>query len=392
MSTTQLPTQDPFAGTPYRTLRLLDGGGGASVYLVEDRETDRRCAAKVLDERSAHVPRAIDRLRLEAQALGRLEHPHIVTILAVGTTADGRPYLVTEHLQGNSLAAELQMGGARLPVLEAVAYGCQLTSALAAAHQIGLVHRSVAPSKLFLCDRPGGVKILKVLDFGLTRVLPGFPDAPAPLHTATEDGLVLGEPGYVSPEVLGGAPADPRSDIYAAGVVLYRMLAGRGPFDEAQDTSELLALQTRADPVAPSHGARSPVPAELDRLILRALAQDPAERYQTAAEVCTALDEIGMALAGPVGWAETLGWAKTGALAGPGVSEPAPSRSFSSPDGDGDGDGDALARRSALPTPRLPAQQLPAQQRRAHVMTFVAACLVVMVVVLGAFGVALSLR
>lgn len=378
-------TLDPFEGTRYRALRPLEEGPRASVHLVEDRETERRCAAKVLHAPHARVPQMVDRLRLEAQALGRLEHPHIVAILAVGTTRDDRPYLVTELLQGNSLAAELEMNGGRLPVLEAVAYGCQLTSALAAAHGVGVVHRHVAPSNLFLCDGPEGAKVLKVLDFGTARVLPEVPGAPAPLCAPTEDGLVLGEPGYIAPEVLGGAPADPRSDIYAAGVVLYRMLTGRGPFDEASGTRESLELQRRSDPVAPSRRAASPVPAELDRLILQTLARDPRERYQTATEVCAALEAIGLALAGPVGWAETVGWAATDTLEGPDVSEPPPPRSPSS-------DEHAGAGRSVLSSPQLPAPQLRAPRRRTHVVTFLAACLVVMVVVLGAFGIALTLR
>lgn len=116
---------------------------------------------------------------------------------------------------------------------------------------------------------------------------------------------MLSTPSYASPELLQGQAADPRSDVYAAGLVLYRMLVGRGPFDHARTEAELIGLQRQSLP-PPSHLTGAPVPAELDRLVLRALDEDPRRRLQTADEACVALEEIGQALAGPVGWAETM--------------------------------------------------------------------------------------
>lgn len=298
-------SRDPFEGTPYRALRHLGDRAAGHVYLVEHRETDRRLAAKMLRQDCANDPRWVDRLRLEAQALGRLQHPHIVSIVALDTTSDGRPFVVTELLRGVPLSEELELRGGPLPTLDAIAYAWQLMAALAAAHRIGVVHRDVRPDNLFLCELPTGARILKVLDFGVARVLPGFVEAPAPLALPTEEGTMLSTPSYASPELLQGQAADPRSDVYAAGLVLYRMLVGRGPFDHARTEAELIGLQRQSLP-PPSHLTGAPVPAELDRLVLRALDEDPRRRLQTADEACVALEEIGQALAGPVGWAETM--------------------------------------------------------------------------------------
>lgn len=298
--------RDPFEGTAWRAIELLGEGAQGSLYRVQHRETGRQCAAKLLREHVAADRRSFDRMRLEAQALGRLEHPHIVAVLALSRTLDGRPFLVTELLQGVSLSEELSRRPRGLPLLEAIAYGWQLCSALDAAHRIGVVHRDIEPRHLFLWDRPGGGRLLEVLGFGVARVLPGFSEAPAPLAVPTEEGRFVGTAHHASPELLRGAPADARSDIYAAALVLYRMLVGRGPFDDAGSEAALLEARRREDVVPPSHWAETPIPAELDRLVLRALAPDPEARFQTAGELCDALEAIGLALSGPVGWAETL--------------------------------------------------------------------------------------
>lgn len=279
----------------------------SEVYVVEHRTMGRRAVAKVLHGRFAGEERRrlADRMRVEAQALGRLHHAHIVSILALTQTSDGRPCIVTEYLEGRTLADELAERG-RLPVLEAVRYACQLLAALEAAHGLGLVHRDIKPANLFLCTGADGQGCLKVLDFGVVRVLPSAPEhAPKPVSVPTDQGVVVGTPRYVSPEAVMGQAADARSDLYAAGLVLYKMVAGRGPFDHINSDDLLLTAHALEDPAPPSSVAGTPVPPELDHLTLRALAKDPATRFQTAHEFSRALEALASLLISPQGWADT---------------------------------------------------------------------------------------
>src|SRR5262249_33271718 len=159
-----------------------------------------QCVAKVLHSRFADDALFVDRMRIEAQSLGRLQHPNIVQITGVGTTRDRRPFLIIEWLRGRSLADELEARG-QIPPLEAIELSLQLLSALSAAHAIGLVHRDIKPDNLFLCVDGAGERKLKVLDFGIARVLPDAPaGAPDPLAIPTNTGFIVGTPRFVSPE------------------------------------------------------------------------------------------------------------------------------------------------------------------------------------------------
>src|SRR5262249_23299275 len=159
----------------------LASGGMGELFVVEHQELKRTFVAKVLQNEFRDDPILLDRFRLEAQALGRLEHPHIVSVVNFGTTTDRRPYILLEHLSGRSLSSELKVRG-RLPVREALQFTVHILVALEAAHAIGVVHRDIKPPNLFLCDSVGGTRTLKVLDFGVARVLPEAPaSAPMPL-------------------------------------------------------------------------------------------------------------------------------------------------------------------------------------------------------------------
>lgn len=165
---------DLFLGTNYRTVSRLGAGGMGEVFVVEHRELGREFVAKVLHAELASDARVVDRMRVERQALGRLSHPHIVSVIDSASLSDGRPFFVMELLRGRTLAEELRERG-KLPVYEAVRFACELLSALAASHGIGVVHRDIKPANLFICALPNGSRHLKVLDFGIARVLPGGP-------------------------------------------------------------------------------------------------------------------------------------------------------------------------------------------------------------------------
>lgn len=282
-----------FADTPYRPVRRLGAGGMGEVWLVEQTELGRRFAAKLLHSRYASDPQLRDRLRIEVQTIARLNelrHPNIAQVVDSRTMTDGRPFIVMEFLQGRSVNQELSARGGWLPVGEAIGYVLQLLSALSAAHAIGVVHRDIKPHNLFLRDEPdGSERTLLVLDFGVARILPGAQGAPRPLAIPTDTGIVVGSPHYMSPEGARGLRVGARGDLYGAGLVLYEMVAGRGPFDHAPDP---LMAHANEEPKAPSIYAPQPVPAELDRAVLRALAKDPDGRFATADEFSAELAAV----------------------------------------------------------------------------------------------------
>jgi eukaryotic-like serine/threonine-protein kinase len=296
---------DPFEGTPYRGVARLGAGGMGELHAVEHRELGREFVAKILHKHLAAEPRLVDRFRIEAQSLGRLSHPHIVSVVGFNATADGRPFLVFERLRGRSLSDELAERK-RLPALEAVTYACQLLSALGAVHGLGVVHRDIKPDNLFICDRPDGTRYLKVLDFGVARVMPGASaDAPVPLSLPTDTGVVIGTPRFVSPEGATGQRVDRRADVYAAALVLYVMLAGRGPFDHRESDALLLSAHASEEPEAPSAFTPEPISGDLDRIILKALRKNPDERFQDVEELSDALVALAESLSAPPGWSET---------------------------------------------------------------------------------------
>ncbi len=293
-----LPTvESAFEPTAYRVLGRLGAGGMGEVFLVEHRETGRKCVAKLLHARLAEDARFVDRTRLEAQSLGRLNHPHIVSVLGAGTTADARPFVILELLNGRTLKEELAARGGSIPVAEALTYACQVLSALSAAHGIGVVHRDIKPDNVFLCDQLDGSRRVKVLDFGVAKVLPGAsPVAPSPLSLPTDEGTVVGTPRFMSPEGARGLPVDERADVYAVALVLYEMLTGRGPFDGA-GKADYLTAHASSDPAPPSQHASHAIPPELDAAILRALAKDPGLRFSSAEHFKVALDGMRASLA-----------------------------------------------------------------------------------------------
>jgi serine/threonine-protein kinase len=276
-----LPGGDAFSGTPYRLLRRLGQGGMGDVFLVEHRELGKEMVAKVLQRGLADDARLLDRVRLEATTLARLNHPNVVQISDFRRATDGRPFIIVEHLRGRSLKAELAERGA-LTLFDALDLAHQALAGLAAAHALGIAHRDVKPDNLFLSRNKEGVVTLKVIDFGLALVLPGASaGAPLPLSLPTESGSVLGTPRYLSPEAAQGKRVDHRADLYAIALILYEMVAGRGPFDGQRD---LLGAQRSEPPLLLSQLTQRPVPTEFDAVIERGLRSNPEQRFQSATE------------------------------------------------------------------------------------------------------------
>lgn len=270
--------EELLAPTPYRAIGILGRGGMSEVYVVEHQVLGRRFALKLLHSRYASEPQLVDRARVEAQALARLHHPNVVTVVDFWVSDGGKPCIVMELLRGHTLEREM-ITRPRLPPAEAVAIVLQALSALEAAHRIGIVHRDVKPENLFLHDVLEYGVVVKVLDFGLARIVEGASRAPAALALPTDTGHIVGSPRFMSPEAARAGRVDHRSDLYSMGLVLYLLLAGHGPFDAG--SSVLRGPSAYAGPVV-SH--------ELDAAVVRALRERPEERYESAQEFATALE------------------------------------------------------------------------------------------------------
>jgi eukaryotic-like serine/threonine-protein kinase len=253
-------------GGRYRIGALLAAGGMGEVWAARDLLLDRAVAVKVLGGALAGDGRAAERLRREARAAGRLDHPNIARVLDLGEHG-GRPYLVMELLEGESLAARLDRAGPMAPA-EAVRVVAAAADALEAAHRAGVVHRDVKPGNVFLTS-DGEVK---VLDFGIAWCA----------HEATlTTGDLLGTAAYLAPERVLGHQATPAADVYSLGVVLYELLAGRRPFEATSDIALAMA-HVNAEPPPLARVAPS-APAPLVAAAARAMAKDPSARPPSAA-------------------------------------------------------------------------------------------------------------
>jgi Tol biopolymer transport system component len=261
----------------YRVTAMLGAGGMGEVYQARDEQLGRLVAIKILNSQTTHAEGRM-RFLQEARAASTLNHPNIVTVYGLGP-AGSRDYIAMEYVTGQSLAALIQQQ--RLSIEAVLDYAAQLASALEAAHQARIVHRDLKPSNIMLADSG----LIKVLDFGLAKLIEPVaadPSDPAVTLTArakTEVGAVLGTLAYMSPEQLEGKPADARSDIFAFGLVLYEMTAGRRAFTGSSQV-EMLAAILRDE--SPSVAALRPeTPPHLAGLIHGCLAKDPAARIQT---------------------------------------------------------------------------------------------------------------
>jgi serine/threonine-protein kinase len=252
----------------YTVVRKLGAGGMANVYLAEDQELGRRVAIKILNDRHANDEQFVERFRREAKNAAALSHPNIVSIYDRGE-AEGTYYIAMEYIDGRSLK-ELIVSRGPAPITVSVEYARQILSALRFAHRHGIVHRDIKPHNA-LVDAEGRVK---VTDFGIAR---------AGTSQMTEAGSIVGTAQYLSPEQARGSNVDQRSDVYSLGIVLYELLTGTVPF--TGDTPVEIAMKHLSALPEPPSARRSQIPRDLDLIVLRALAKDPEDRYQSTEEM-----------------------------------------------------------------------------------------------------------
>ena len=269
---------------PYAVTEPIGAGGMGEVYRATDTRLDRTVAIKVLPEHLADDPQRRERFEREARAVSSLNHPHICTLHDVGEQ-DGVHYLVMELVEGDTLGERLEKG--RLPLDQALEYAIQIADALDKAHRQGVVHRDLKPGNIMITKSAG----VKLLDFGLAK-LKGDDGAVSPLSQMptqdpsaplTAEGTIIGTLQYMAPEQLEGKEADARTDIFAFGAVVYEMITGKRAFEGKSQVS-LMAAILEHDPT-PMQTLQQVTPAMLERLVLRCLAKDPEDRWQTARDI-----------------------------------------------------------------------------------------------------------
>ena len=271
----------------YKIVEKLGSGGVGDVYVAEHMRLKRKVAVKVLQSNYATSNKLRLRFEREAQALAMMAHPNIVTIADYGVS-DDVPFLAMELLQGEPLSSRIKRGALDSEV--ALDIAAQVLRALGFAHDEGWVHRDLKPGNIFLQPLLGGAIHVKILDFGLAKLVTADDEQRhGPKLTMT--GMVFGTPAYMSPEQAVGSSADARTDIYAMGVVLFEMLAGRRVFEGDGDQlmrQHLQAAAPRLEEVHPTLRAT----AELDLLLTRSLAKERGDRYQSAAEMLEAIEAL----------------------------------------------------------------------------------------------------
>lgn len=270
----------------YEVLASLGAGGMGSVYKVRHAISQRIEALKVILPNAAASPEMAERFLREIRLQASLEHPHIASLHNAFRTHN-ELVMVMEFVEGISLRDKIRSPG--ITVAQALEYASQVLAALAYAHAHGVIHRDIKPSNVMIASHG----VVKLLDFGLAASLnpgttPGRDDA-----ELTQPGTMLGSPYYISPEQALGERADARSDVYSTGAMLYEMVVGRPPFDAGGSGGAyaIIAAHLRNTPKTPSE-LNAQVPPELDRIILKALAKNPAERFASAQEFLAALDAV----------------------------------------------------------------------------------------------------
>jgi serine/threonine protein kinase len=273
----KVPMPPTLLDNRYTRGELLGSGGMAEVYLAHDEVLDRDVALKVLTQKHAENEEFVERFRREARSAAFLNHPNIVSIYDQGCSEDNTYYIAMEYLPGGTLKDRI-LGEGPLDPDAATELGLQVAQALAHAHEHGVIHRDIK-SRNILLTKAGHAK---VADFGIARA--------ATATTTSRSRLILGTPGYISPEQATGKPVDPRSDLYSFGVVLYEMLTGTLPYGGESPVS--MALKHVDEPPRSPREANTNVPASLNALTAKLLAKDPENRYASAVELADDLKRV----------------------------------------------------------------------------------------------------
>jgi serine/threonine-protein kinase len=285
--------KDPFIGREildgqFQIVQKIGSGGMGSVYKAAQPEMNRMVAIKILHPRLTGRKDLVSRFRREARAMSQLSHPNTVRVFMYGELDEGSLYIVMELLEGRSLNQAVRRDGP-MPIEKAAPLFAQVCGALQEAHGMGIVHRDLKPENIFLCNQGGLIDFPKVLDFGLAKVTeqqmrPGS-------LILTQEGMVFGTPEFMSPEQAQGKPLDARSDIYSLAVILFEVLTGKLPF-VTQTPMEYIQRHVLEQPRKLADAAPERVYSpELEAIIARSLAKNPADRFQSASEFARAVEE-----------------------------------------------------------------------------------------------------
>lgn len=276
-----------FVAGKYKVVEILAAGGMGVVVAAEHVQLGQRYAVKFLLADAKH-DQSVERFLREARAAARIESPRVCRVFDCGTLDDGSPYMVMEHLSGHDLGHELKARG-RLPVPEVVDVLLMALEGIAEAHAVGIVHRDLKPSNLFLCQKPGRPREVKVLDFGISKVMATDESSEEDL---TLTAAMLGSPRYMSPEQVQNAKhVDVRTDVWSLGVILYQLLDGRSPFAGTTMGETIGKVLLHVPP--PIRETRGDVPPGLAQVIDRCLERDRERRYANVGELALALAPFG---------------------------------------------------------------------------------------------------
>ncbi len=294
-------SNDPLIGKVfaerYEIESVLGLGGMSIVYKAKHRLMNRTVAIKMLHGKLKEDVTSLERFKLEAQAASSLSHQNIITVYDFGVTDDGEPFFVMDCLEGESLE-DLIERKPNLPLERALPIFKQICAGLDAAHKKGIVHRDLKPANVVLIREQDGSELVKIVDFGIAKILPG---AGIEQQQLTKTGEIFGSPIYMSPEQCLGKELDTRSDLYAFGCLMYDVLAGGPPF-RGESILETMNMHVNEAPrpikeLMPDAN----VPPELEEIIVKCMAKNPAERFQTASEIQDLLGAISANLLGKSG-------------------------------------------------------------------------------------------
>jgi serine/threonine-protein kinase len=281
-------TEGQILAGKYRVEKVLGSGGMGVVVAAWHLELEQRVAVKFLHPLAMERPDTAERFRREARSAAKIRSEHVARVIDVGIMEGGLPYMVMEHLQGHDVSEEMQRVGL-LSISDSIDFVLQALEALAEAHAAGIVHRDLKPANLFISMRPDGSRIVKVLDFGISKSLFGTSVSEMSL---TRTAALIGSPLYMSPEQMRSAKdVDTRTDIWSLGVMLYEMITGRPPY--TGDSIPALCASLLNDQPVSMQLLRPEVSPSLEEAVMRCLAKDRQHRFSTVSELARALAPFG---------------------------------------------------------------------------------------------------
>ena len=281
-------TEGQILAGKYRVERVLGSGGMGVVVAAWHLELEQRVAVKFLHPLALERTDTAERFRREARSAAKIRSEHVARVIDVGIMEGGIPYMVMEYLEGHDVSEEMAKVG-MLPIADAIDFVLQAIEALAEAHAAGIVHRDLKPANLFIATRADGTRIVKVLDFGISKSLLGGSVAEMSL---TRTSVLIGSPLYMSPEQMRSAKdVDTRTDIWSLGVIMYEMITGQPPY--TGDSIPALCASLLSDVPVSMQTLRADVPLELEDVIMHCLTKDRTQRFGTVSELARALAPFG---------------------------------------------------------------------------------------------------